>query len=183
MLSYLFGSSKPNVPTINPVDVTVSCAESVTAGALANSLASEPGASKYFKGGIVAYNASSKKELLGIDTAYAELHNHANPFTTAEMAKAIVGKFKTRIGIATTGYSLPFHREENKEADECELHIDKPYAYICLYDVLLDKNITIKEEFDYDPTQPRSLQRAMVQAKVSIKATQLYRDYVKKLVQ
>jgi PncC family amidohydrolase len=180
MLSYFYSlTSSANV--LKPDDITVSIAESVTAGALANSICSEPGASKYFKGAIVPYTIASKQELLGIDVKYAESNNHANPFTTLEMAKAAVKMFKSRIGISTTGYSLPYKREENNELNQCALDITKPYAYICLYDSLLDKEIIIKEEFDYDIKQSASLQRATVQAKVAIKATQLYKDYVEKI--
>lgn len=179
MFSYLW--RKPVEPTFSFDDVTVSVAESVTAGAVANSICSEPGASTYFKGAIVPYTIASKKELLNIDVQYAELHNHANEFTTTEMAKAAVKMFKSRIGIATTGYSLPYKRDENKELGQCELNITTPYAYICLYDVLLDKSIILKKEYEYDPNQSDKLQRATLQAKVAIEATNLYKEYVKEI--
>lgn len=181
MFTYLWGPAKAQMPMFAPDDVTVSVAESVTAGAVANSICSEPGASKYFKGGIIPYTITSKKELLNIDVAYAESTNHANPFTTLEMAKAAVKMFKSRIGIATTGYSLPYKRAENKEANECELNIEVPYVYITLYDSLLEHDITVKIEYEYYKNQSDAKQRATVQAMSAIKATNMYKDYAEKI--
>ncbi len=183
MLSYLWGSKATSTAVkILPdtLDISVSVAESVTAGAVCNELCSEPGASSYFKGGITAYSVASKKEILGIDTNYAEQNNYANPFTTAEMAKAVVKMFKSRFGISTTGYSLPYHREENKELGECELHIDTPYAYICIYDSWTDESITVKEEFEFNPALGKALQRASMQAKTALSANRMYKELAAK---
>ena len=161
--------------------ITVSVAESVTAGALANSLCSEPGASSYFKGGIVAYSILSKKEILGIDIEYAEANNFANPFTTLEMAKSVVKMFNSRIGIATTGYSLPRYRPANAERKECELNITHPYAYITLYDRYTNHEITIREDFKYNSKENDTIQRAMIQSKIALIATAMYKKYIAKL--
>ncbi len=184
VLKYILGYKSTNTlidPTYAEDDTSVSVAESVTAGAVCNSLCAEPGASSYFKGGITAYSIASKKEILGIDTKYAEKHNFANPFTTVEMAKAVTKLFKSRFGIATTGYSLPFHRPENKDREECELNIDVPYAYICLYDARTNEEITIKEEVPYDPNGSKAVQRANLQARIAILATKLYKEKVEKI--
>lgn len=181
LLSFLW-SSKGEV-TSKKIDTnfTVSVAESVTAGALANTLCAEPGASTYFKGGIVAYSIASKKEILGIDIVYAEKNNFANPFTTLEMAKAVVKLYNSRIGISTTGYSLPTSRPENKELGQCALDIKNPYAYICLYDSLMDEEIIKKVEFNYDEKSSTLIQRATVQAKVALEGKNMYVEYTKKM--
>ncbi len=177
IFSYFFGAT---APTIDESDESVSVAESITAGAVCNSLCSEPGASKYFKGGITAYSIDSKQELLGIDMKLAEQNNYATPFTTVEMAKAVVKLFKSRYGIATTGYSSPYYRLENKEKNECALNIDTPYAYICVYDVLTDYAITIRHDFKYNPNENKASQRANIQARTAIIATKMYKDLVEK---
>lgn len=177
LLSYVW----PRTENKSQDDLSISVAESVTAGALSNTLCSEPGASKFFKGGIVAYSIKSKKEILGIDIKYAEKNNFANPFTTSEMARSVVKIFKSRFGIATTGYSLPITRPENKELDECALDIKKPYAYICLYDSLLDTEIITKEEFEYNNNDNSAIQKASVQARVALKAKHMYDDYISRL--
>ncbi len=182
MFNYFWPTTKQaNQADICSDEITVSVAESVTAGALANSLCSEPGASSYFKGGIVAYSILSKKEILGIDTDYAEANNFANPFTTLEMAKSVSKMFNSRIGMATTGYSLPYYRDENKERNECELNITKPYAYITLYDRFTNKEITIREEFNYNAKDNNTIQRAMVQSKIALIATSMYKKHIEKL--
>ena len=181
LLSYL-NPFKSSTVSSNKEDTsfTVAVAESITAGALSNALCSEPGASSYFKGGIVAYSIASKKEILNIDVQYAEQNNFANPSTTLEMAKQISKMFKARIGLATTGYSQPLYRPENKERGECELRIDNPYAYICLYDSVLDFNKVIKVDFTYDDAMSKRMQRATVQAKVALEGKCLYVEYADK---
>lgn len=180
-LSYLFGG-KPTPPPIkyDPKDISVAVAESVTAGALVNTLCSEPGASKYFKGGIVTYSRESNKELLNIDISNVENNNFANPFTTADMAKKAAIMFKARFGLSTTGYSRPMTRPADKETGECELVIDKPYAYICLHDQITGNNIITKMDFpEYNPKENQTLQRANVQVKVALKAQQIYQEHIK----
>ena len=161
----------------NTTDITIAVAESVTAGALANTLCSEPGASAFFKGGVVAYSINSKKEILGVNIEYAERNNFANPVTTSEMARSVVKMFKARFGMATTGYSLPITRPENKETGECALDIKKPYAYICLYDSALDIEYITREEFEYNINENPTIQKASVQARVALKAKQMYENY------
>ncbi len=178
LLSYIWNKPKQ---IFSSDDISISVAESITAGALSNTLCSEPGASKFFKGGVVAYSINSKKEILGVDINYAEKNNFANPFTTSEMARSVAKMFNSRFGMATTGYSLPITRPENNELGECKLDIKKPYAYICLYDQLLDTEIITKEEFDYNPNENKKLQRASVQARVALKAKQIYDDHVANL--
>jgi len=177
LLSYIWASNPPIIDD----EFTVAVAESVTAGALANTLCSEPGASKFFKGGVVAYSIASKKEILGVDIKYAEKNNFANAFTTSEMARSVVKMFKARIGLSTTGYSLPMHREENKELGLCELNVEHPYAYICLYDAKTEQEIVKEIKFTYDPMTNQRMQRASVQTKIALECKRMYNDYKKKL--
>jgi PncC family amidohydrolase len=177
-LSYLYTPKKP----VETGDVTVAVAESVTAGALSTSLCSEPGASDYFKGGIIAYSKNSKKDILSVDTDFAEMNNFGNPFTTAEMARAVVKQLKSRIGIATTGYSLPVKREESLDKKECALDIKIPYAYICIYDSLMDTiTITHVEYTKYDSTSNKSIQKASAQALFALEAHRMYDKLVMKI--
>jgi PncC family amidohydrolase len=180
--SWFTGGSKPHKITIDSNDVTVSVAESVTAGALANTLCSAPGASSYFNGGIVAYSIASKKDILGVDVVYAEQHNFANPFTTAEMAKAVVKMLKSRIGIATTGYSLPLKRAADEKTGVCELNVEIPYAYICMYDSATDSEFITKVEYtSYDAKGNQAIQKAAAQAHFALKAHKMYTEYVEKI--
>lgn len=161
-------------------EISVAVAESVTAGALSVALCSEPGASEYFRGGIVAYSVASKKDILGVDVTYAEQNNFANPFTALEMAKSVTNKLNSRIGIATTGYSLPVHREQTE--DKCELNINTPYAVICLYDKHREYHEILRVEYTkYSSSANQKIEKANAQARFTLAAVKLFMDYVKGL--
>ena len=51
---------------------TVGTAESCTGGRIAEAIISVPGASKYFKGGIICYVNEIKENLLGVDPMVLE---------------------------------------------------------------------------------------------------------------
>jgi nicotinamide mononucleotide (NMN) deamidase PncC len=51
---------------LDAADVTVAVAESLTGGMVASALAEASGASKWFRGAVVAYASEVKHELLGV---------------------------------------------------------------------------------------------------------------------
>ena len=156
----------------------VAVAESVTAGAVSNTLCSEPGSSNFFLGGIIAYNMITQEKLLGVDAKYAEENNFANPFTTFTMAKNVTEMFQSRIGLSTTGFSLPLFREANLEKGMCEIDIKIPYAYICLYDALCDTHKIFKvTNDDYLEYGNQKMQRAQMQAKIALQTKKIFEDY------
>ena len=80
-------------------NLTLAAAESFTGGFLSYSLASIPGAHRYFKGGIVV--SDDTRQLL--DSASAP----ATTETAASMAASVRSRFASDIGIAIDGYSEP----------------------------------------------------------------------------
>ncbi len=156
----------------------IAVAESVTAGALSNVLCSDPGSSSFFVGGIITYSIKSKEKLLGIDPN-VDKKNYANKVTTFHMAKAISDKFDARIGMATTGFSLPFFRPAKNDYEE--LNIENPYGLICLYDRETGYSETIEITFVYDPKGDKKLQRASVQSKLALAGKKLFLDYLDQL--
>ena len=176
MLKYLWGTVKDDTKISD--EITVGIAESVTAGAVANCLCSEPGASKFINGATVAYSIQSKKDLLGVNIEYAEKNNFANPFTTEEMARAAARIYKARIGISTTGYSLPLYRAADEAKGYCELNITEPYGYICLYDSFTNTATIQKLIFENDTTIPPRLLKAQVQTKMALSCKKLFQTYV-----
>lgn len=178
LVNYIW--SKPVIKhAIDVNDVSIAVAESITAGALANTLCSEPGASNYFKGCIVTYSDDSNKKILNIDPSPDG--NFANAVTTAEMAKKVASMFNSRFGISTTGYSLPINREENKELNISSLVVEKPYAYICLYDSLTKIENIYRVSYEYKQNDDKKIQRANVQAQVALYAHKIYLNYVASL--
>ncbi|MCW2545869.1 MAG: competence/damage-inducible protein cinA [Mycobacterium sp.] len=87
---------------------TVAVAESLTGGLLAGRLTSTPGASDTFRGGIVAYSAELKDELLAT-------HAVARGAVTEETAKLMASGVRERLGatwgLATTGVAGPTESE------------------------------------------------------------------------
>lgn len=167
-------------PKINPIKhlLPVAVAESVTAGALSNTLCSEPGSSKFFLGGIIAYNMATQTKLLNVDAEYAEKNNFANPFTTLTMAKNVTDLFKARIGISTTGFSLPTYRTADPIKGKCEIDVKIPYAYICIYDSLTDFHKIYKvTNDDYSANGNQKIQRAEMQVKVATYCKKIFDEY------
>ena len=158
--------------------LTVSVAESVTAGALSNTICSEPGSSKFFLGGIVAYNMDTQEKLLNVDAEYAEKNNFANPFTTYTMAKNVANLFNSRIGLSTTGFSLPLYRDEDLSTGKCKIDVTTPYAYICLYDTKTGSHKIYKiVNNDYIKDGNQKIQRAQMQSKIALKCKKIFEEY------
>ncbi len=166
--------TNPDDPGIKKcIEYTVSIAESVSAGALSNSFCTKQDSSNYFKGGIVTYSLQSKKELLDIqciDLNLADQINYANEQVTKQMAMTVCKKFNSRIGIAATGFSLPFKKGQ--------LEIIQPYAHICLYDSILDVYVMRYLTFAHDPYKSATIQRAAIQASIGLNGRKLYLDYI-----
>jgi nicotinamide-nucleotide amidase len=86
--------------------LTLAVAESVTGGYLAGRLTAVPGASKVFRGGVVAYASDIKHELLDVPPG---------PVVTEDAAMAMADGVRTRlgadVGLATTGVAGPDPQE------------------------------------------------------------------------
>ena len=87
--------------------MTLAAAESCTGGLLAKRLTDIPGASKVFPGGIVAYCAQSKTNLLDIDPGMIKEKNAVSREVALAMADGAREKLNTDIGIGITGIAGP----------------------------------------------------------------------------
>ena len=91
---------------------TLSTAESCTAGLVASSIAALPGASTYFRGGVVTYVNDLKTQLLGVSS---ELLDEVGPVSEAvarAMAEGAIAHLGTSYAVAVTGYAGPGGGEE-----------------------------------------------------------------------
>ncbi|MEO8576793.1 MAG: competence/damage-inducible protein A [Gemmatimonadales bacterium] len=88
-------------------DVKLSVAESCTGGLLGARLTAIPGSSEVFIGGILAYDNSVKRQLLGVTDEELEEHGAVSEVVAAQMAKSVREQLKTEIGIAITGVAGP----------------------------------------------------------------------------
>lgn len=87
---------------------TLYCAESITAGLLASTIASVSGASSVLKGSIVTYQPDIKEKILGVDSKIIELNTAESRETTSAMAEGLTRhNTGADICIAVTGVASP----------------------------------------------------------------------------
>lgn len=94
--------------------LTLSVAESCTGGLLSSVLTDVPGASKYFRAGLVLYTEEMKKQLLGVSASTIEIHGVISEETAREMAEKVRVLAGTDFSLSTTGNLGP-DVLENKE--------------------------------------------------------------------
>lgn len=88
-------------------NLTVSAAESCTGGTVASTIVSVPGASRYFKGGIVAYDDEVKKALLKVNPCFLFTDGAVSKKIVEQMAEGVRDALKTDFAIATSGIAGP----------------------------------------------------------------------------
>ena len=86
---------------------TVGTAESCTGGRIAEAIIAIPGASKYFKGGIISYTDEVKSSLLGISPQLIEEKTAFCEEVAIEMVKGACKALNTHYAIASTGVAGP----------------------------------------------------------------------------
>lgn len=89
------------------MEKTVSTAESCTGGRIAEAIISVPGASKYFKGGIISYVNEIKENLLGVSHELLEEKTAVCEEVAIEMVKGACRALNTDYAISATGVAGP----------------------------------------------------------------------------
>ncbi len=89
-------------------------AESLTGGMLASRLVGVPGASSWFRGGVVSYANEVKRELLGVGAPSV-----VSEAAAAEMALGAARVLGAEVGIATTGVAGPESLEGRERGVVC----------------------------------------------------------------
>lgn len=87
--------------------LTVSTAESCTAGLVAARIADVPGASACLKGGAVTYCDEVKQSVLGVSPATLSSFTAVSRQTALEMATGSRQLYASDIAVSTTGYAGP----------------------------------------------------------------------------
>ena len=86
---------------------TVSTAESCTGGRIAEAIISVPGASKYFKGGIISYVNEVKENLLGVSHQLLEEKTAVCEEVAIAMVKGACKTLNTDYALSATGVAGP----------------------------------------------------------------------------
>ena len=139
---------------------TVSTAESCTGGRIAEAIIAVPGASKYFKGGIICYVNEVKENLLGVDDQVLEEKTAVCEDVAIQMVKGACKTLNTDYAISATGIAGPGGGSK-----------DIPVGTIWLACGSVDNVVTMKVEEDHG----RDINLAIA----TNKAIQLFRDFLK----
>ena len=89
------------------MEKTVGTAESCTGGRIAEAIIAVPGASKYFKGGIISYTNEIKESLLGVSHDVLEEKTAVCEEVAVAMVKGACKALNTDYAISATGIAGP----------------------------------------------------------------------------
>lgn len=89
------------------MEKTVATAESCTGGRIAEAIIAIPGASKYFKGGIISYVNEVKENILGVDHQVLEEKTAVCEEVAIQMVKGACRTLDTDYAISATGVAGP----------------------------------------------------------------------------
>jgi len=130
---------------------TLATAESCTGGKIAQLITSVPGASSYFKGGIVSYATETKVTILGISKAFIEEHSVVSKEVASAMALSVQKIMQTDYAIATTGNAGPTKGDGDAEA-----------GTVCI--ALATPNGVLVEEFNFGQPREKVIDRAVIKS-------------------
>ncbi len=86
---------------------SLSVAESCTGGLLASRITDVPGASEYFRGGVIAYQNSVKEGILGVPAETIARHGAVSGQTALEMVRGCKRLFGSELSVSITGIAGP----------------------------------------------------------------------------
>lgn len=99
--------SKELLSLLYESDKTVGTAESCTAGGIASAITMVPGASNYFKGGVVSYWDDVKVNVLGVDADIIEEKTAVCEEVAKQMVAGVINALGVDYAVASTGFAGP----------------------------------------------------------------------------
>ncbi len=141
--------------TLRDKEMTISLAESCSGGYIAHLLTSVAGSSAYFKGGVVSYANSAKKNLLHVIQATLDTHGAVSQQVVEEMAKGAIVAFNTDCAIAVSGVAGP-------DGGTAE----KPVGTIWICTICKDTIVT--KQYMFGKSRENNIRRSAVMAMVQM---------------
>ena len=86
---------------------TVATAESLTGGQLGSTITAIPGASKIYRGGVIAYASDLKTDLLGVSNELLAEGGAVQAQVALDMATGVAQRLDAEFGLAVTGVAGP----------------------------------------------------------------------------
>jgi len=125
-------------------ELSVSCAESCTAGGIAYALTEIEGASSWFRESYVTYANSAKMHLVNVDAATLEQYGAVSEPTVIAMASGCCARAKADIGISVSGIAGPAGGS-----------VEKPVGTVWFAWSITGNIVTAKQVFSGDRTAVR----------------------------
>ena len=142
------------------MEKTVSTAESCTGGRIAEAIIAVPGASKYFKGGVISYVDEIKESLLGVSAEVLAEQTAVCEEVARQMVRGACKVLNTDYAISATGIAGPSGGSK-----------DIPVGTIWLSCGTLEKQVVMRVEEDHG----RDINLAIA----TNKAMQMFLDFLK----
>jgi nicotinamide-nucleotide amidase len=130
---------------------TLSVAESCTGGKIAQELTAVPGASNYFRGGLVCYATDTKVSVLGVSEDSIEKFSVVSSEVATQMALGAKKIMKSDYSIATTGNAGPSKGDADVEVGTVFIAIATP-------------NGVFAEEFNFGQPREKVIDRTVNKA-------------------
>ncbi len=105
---------------------TVAVAESAAGGLIAAALLRVPGASAYFRGGVVVYTGDGKQRLAGMSPEQIAQHRSSTEPHTIQLAETIRSRMDTTWAVAETGAAGPTGNRYGDAAGHAALAVAGP---------------------------------------------------------
>ncbi len=131
--------------------LTLALGESCTGGRIAQMLTSVPGASAYFRGGVVSYTKEAKIDLLGVNPDTIATHTVVSAAVAEEMAQGAQRRFGADYGIGVTGNAGPTTDDTGEEVGAVYIALATPEG-------------VVSERFSMGQPRAKVIERAAVKA-------------------
>lgn len=125
----------------------LSVVESCTGGAIAQEITQQPGASAYYKGGMIPYATHLKTSVLGVEATLIQNHSVVSLPVAEAMAMQSNVVFESEYAIATTGVAGPEKGDASADVGTVCIAIASP-------------NGVMSEEFNFGNSRERVIKKA-----------------------